>query len=288
MSGGAPANGGHLVAELHHGRPNVIEELNFGNWFEAANGHADGAADDIRFGQGRIKNALGAKFPLQAGGGFEDAALPFYRRQAFFAAAIGDVFAENDDALVAFHFIEQSEGDHFDHGFRMAFFFRGGIEIAGGRVYVRRVDPFVNRIRCREFGRESAIGGSDNLAVHFGFQGFDFAFFQDAFAHQEHGEFRKRVALRFGGAFGLALVELFIVGKRVRIGPDYVRVDQRGAFAGAAMFGGAAQRGIAFQRLGAVAFFDVQIRIISYQFGNAATGSLDFYRNGNGVTVVFD
>ena len=41
MSGGAPANRGHLIAQLHHGRPDVIEELNFGNRFQAANGHAD-------------------------------------------------------------------------------------------------------------------------------------------------------------------------------------------------------------------------------------------------------
>ena len=55
---GAPAHDGHLVAELHHGGPDVIEELNFGHGLEAARGHADGAADDVRFRQRRIEHAL--------------------------------------------------------------------------------------------------------------------------------------------------------------------------------------------------------------------------------------
>ncbi len=170
----------------------------------------------------------------------------------------------------------------------MAFFFWRGFEIAGGGVDVWRVNPLVNRIRRREFGGQCAIGGFDDFAIHFGFQSFDFAFLQDAFAHEEHGKFRERIALRFGGAFGLALVEFFVVGKRMRIGADDVRVDQRRTFAGAAMFGGAAQRGVTFQRLGAVAFLDVQIRIIPDELGNAAAGSLHFDRDRNGVAVVFD
>src|SRR5277367_3828209 len=57
VSAGAPPNGGEFITQLHHGRPDVIEKLNFRNWFQAAGGHADGAADDIRLGQGRIENA---------------------------------------------------------------------------------------------------------------------------------------------------------------------------------------------------------------------------------------
>ena len=74
----------------------------------------------------------------------------------------------------------------------------------------------------------------------------------------------------------------------MRVGPDHVRVDQRGALAGAAMFGGASERGITFQGLGAVTFLDVQVRIIPHQLGNAAAGSLHFHRDGNRVAVVFD
>ncbi len=53
----------------------------------------------------RIENAIGAEFALQTRGGFEYAALPFHGGKLFFAAAIRDVFAEDDDALVVLHFV---------------------------------------------------------------------------------------------------------------------------------------------------------------------------------------
>ncbi len=66
---------------------------------------------------------------LQAGGGFEDPALPFDMFEIFFAAGVGHVFAENGDALVARHFVEQCGRDHFHHGLGCA------VEL---RLYVER------------------------------------------------------------------------------------------------------------------------------------------------------
>ena len=129
ITSGAPANGGQFVAQLHHGRPDVIEELNFGDWFQSAGGHADRASDNIRLRQRRIEDAVRAEFALQAGRGFEDAALPFHRGELFFAAAIGDVFTEDDDARVALHFVDQRGRDHFDHGFGIAVLFGFGVEL---------------------------------------------------------------------------------------------------------------------------------------------------------------
>src|SRR5258708_12521966 len=74
---GAPAQDAQLVANLHHGRPDVVEELDFGDGLQAAGGHADGAADDAGFGKRRVEDAVVAVFSLQAGSSFEDAALPF-------------------------------------------------------------------------------------------------------------------------------------------------------------------------------------------------------------------
>src|SRR6266852_3246599 len=74
LSRGAPAHHGELVADLHHGRPDVVEELNFRDGLQAARGHADGAADDAGFRQRRIENAGAAEAALQAGGSLEDAA----------------------------------------------------------------------------------------------------------------------------------------------------------------------------------------------------------------------
>src|SRR5581483_1608504 len=114
----APAHGGELVAELHHGGPNVIEELNFGDRLHAAAGHADGAAHDGGFGEGRIEAAARAELHLQAGGDFEDAALSFDFAEAGFAAAIGDIFAEDHHARIAAHLFAEGgvEQVHHSHG----------------------------------------------------------------------------------------------------------------------------------------------------------------------------
>src|SRR5260370_6052273 len=96
---GAPAKDTQLTANLHHGRPDVVEELNFGDGLEAAGGHADGAANDAGFGEGRVENAIVAVFSLQAGSGFEDAALAFDVLEIFLTAGVGDGLAKNRDAV---------------------------------------------------------------------------------------------------------------------------------------------------------------------------------------------
>ena len=84
------------------------------------------------------------------------------------------------------------------------------------------------------------------------------------------------------------LVELFVVGKRMRIRTRDVRVNQRGAAALAAVFDGFLADGVAFQRIGAVAFRDVQAGKAAHELRNAAAGGLHFHGNGDGVAVVFD
>src|SRR6266481_5242332 len=75
---GAPAHDAEFIADLHHGGPDVVEELNFGNGLHASGGHADCTADNTGFREWRVKNAVGAVFALESCSGFEDAALPFY------------------------------------------------------------------------------------------------------------------------------------------------------------------------------------------------------------------
>ena len=147
---GAPAHDAEFVANLHHGRPDVVEELDFGDGLQSARGHADGAADDVGFGERRVENAIGAVFALQAGSGFEDAALPFHVLEIFFAAGVGNVFAENGDALVARHFVGERGGNHFDHGLRRAVKLRLGSKCGRGGIDVGRinVDRGSNRLRA--------------------------------------------------------------------------------------------------------------------------------------------
>ena len=54
----APADQRQFVSQLHHGGPDVVEELDFDYWLQSARGHARGAADDIGFSQWRVKHAV--------------------------------------------------------------------------------------------------------------------------------------------------------------------------------------------------------------------------------------
>ena len=69
-----------------------------------------GAPNDVGFGERRVEDAVVAEFALQAEGELEDAAFPFHLLllEILFAAAIGNVFAEDDDAFVALHFVAQA------------------------------------------------------------------------------------------------------------------------------------------------------------------------------------
>jgi hypothetical protein len=73
----APAHDAEFVADLHHGGPDVVEELNFGYGLETASGHANATADNRGFGERRIENSVSSVLALEAGSGLEDAALPF-------------------------------------------------------------------------------------------------------------------------------------------------------------------------------------------------------------------
>ena len=168
----APALRGHFIAQLHHGRPDVVEELNFRNRLQPSNGHADGAPHDRSFGDRRIEHAARAVLALQARSGLEDAALPFHVGQIFDAAAVRDIFSEDYDALVAGHFVEQRGRDDFNHRFWMAVQMRLRFKLLRGGIDIGRVDIHVNRIGRRRFRRERAIGGLGNFANDVGFESF--------------------------------------------------------------------------------------------------------------------
>src|SRR5689334_12896502 len=68
----APASDDQFVANLHHGRPDVVEELHLSHRLQTANRHADRAACNGSFREWRIENAVGSEAALQAGGGLEN------------------------------------------------------------------------------------------------------------------------------------------------------------------------------------------------------------------------
>src|ERR1700722_5069338 len=72
------------------------------------------------------------------------------------------------------------------------------------------------------------------------------------------------------------------------VGARYVRVNERWPTALPAVLNGGFADGIAFKRVGTIAFRDVQARETAGEFRDAAARGLDFDRNGNGVSVVFN
>ena len=71
---GPPAQHRQLVAQLHHGGPDVVEKLDLGDGFHATGSHADGPPDDAGFSDGCIKDAIGAELALKALGSLKNAA----------------------------------------------------------------------------------------------------------------------------------------------------------------------------------------------------------------------
>ena len=71
---GAPADQRQFVTKLHHGGPDVVEELDFHYRLEPARSHASGAAHDVGFCDGRVEYAVRAEVALQPGGQLEHAA----------------------------------------------------------------------------------------------------------------------------------------------------------------------------------------------------------------------
>ena len=110
----------------------------------------------------------------------------------------------------------------------------------------------MNGVDGGRFGAERLVASFADFAVHIGFEGFDLLLVEQAFAHEEERKFGQRIAMRFLFALFGGFVELFVVGKRMRIGANDVRVKQCGAAALANVVDGFFGCGVAFERVGAV------------------------------------
>src|SRR5438034_2455520 len=67
---GTPANQRKLVAQLHHRRPDVVEELNLNHRLQPARRHSGRSTHDRCLGKRRIEHPVGPKIALQAKGQF--------------------------------------------------------------------------------------------------------------------------------------------------------------------------------------------------------------------------
>ena len=178
--------------------------------------------------------------------------------QVVFAAGVGHVFAKNGDALVARHFVEERQRDHFDHGFRGTAQLRFRLKGSGRRIDVRRKHVHSNRIYRRLFRRQRLVSRIAHFIVDFRFQGLDLFLVQNAFAHQKKCELGNGIAARLFLALFGGLVQFFVVGKRMRIRASDMSMNQRGPAALAAILHRFLAYGIAFDRISPVAFRHVQ------------------------------
>src|SRR6185312_4343130 len=142
-----------------HGRPDVIEELNLKHRLKSASSHSDRATNDVRLRQRRVKDAGAAKLSLEISCHLEYAALTLHFFEILLTRAIGDVFAENDDARVSSHLGVQATINQIDHRARIAgkvgaLFI---IKISRSRIHVRRVDKLKRGFRSRLGAGKGAV-----------------------------------------------------------------------------------------------------------------------------------
>src|SRR5258708_7770683 len=84
------------------------------------------------------------------------------------------------------------------------------------------------------------------------------------------------------------LIGVLVVGERVRVGANYVSMNERRPAALANVVNSFLTRCVAFYRVGAIDFGHVQPWKIAHEFRDAAAGGLHFDGDGNCVAVVFD
>ena len=118
----------HLVAQLHHRRPDVIEELYFHYRLQVADGHSDCPPDDGRLGERGIEDAVVAKQPLQAVRELEHPALAEHDLERFMPARIRHVFSEHDNPGIARHLVLESVVDGGNHRVGLPLGLRGRVE----------------------------------------------------------------------------------------------------------------------------------------------------------------
>src|SRR5438067_1929432 len=124
------------------GGPDIVEELYLDDRLQAARRHANGAPDDVRFGERRVEDARAAETTLQIRRHLEDAAFALDLFEILLARAIRHVLAEDDDARITRQLFVQTAIDQIGHRAFFAFkhdaLFR--VELRRSRIYVGRID----------------------------------------------------------------------------------------------------------------------------------------------------
>ena len=279
---------GQLVADLHHRRPDVVEELDLDHRLQPADGHAHRPADDVGLGQRRVEHALAPEGALQPQGGLEHAALALHLGQRLGAAAVGHVFAEHEDARVAGHLVREGAVDGRHHRDRRVFGRAGDVEAVVRRIDVGRVHVAQHRRRVGRGGGEGAVGRRLNLVVDAARDLRQRVVVGEPAVGQPRGEPGDGVAGPLGLAFRRALVVAVVVRFGMRVQPHHPGLDEDRPAPAARVGEGPPQGLDAGQRVGAVDADDLQPRERRHEAGDVAARGLELDGDGDGVAVVLD
>ena len=132
-----------------------------------------------------------------------------------------------------------------------------GVELLARRIDVGRVDEVVDRLGAGLLGGERRVGRREDFGVDLFLDLRDLGVGRVAFGDEPLREVRDRVARRVGLALFGRAIHHFVVGQRVRVRPNDVRVDERRAFALARVVDRALHRLVARDEIAAVDFLDV-------------------------------
>ena len=105
---------------------------------------------------------------------------------------------------------------------------------------------------------------------------------------QELGHPHDRIPGRFLRALFRCFVQALVIGERMRIGADDLRVDERWSPARAGVGQRLLDRGVRGQEIGAVDALDEQVRERGHQFRDVAARGLHFHGHRDRVAVVLD
>ena len=155
--------------------PDVIKELNLDDRLQAPRGQPDGAAHDVRLGEGRVVDPIAPELPLQAPRDLEHPALPLHLLEILLPARVGHVLAVHENAWVPRHLVFEAAVQQIHHrrGIPRELGVVFGVELLGGGVDVGRVDVEQRRLGLGLGRGERHVGHDLHFLVHLSLDGLD-------------------------------------------------------------------------------------------------------------------
>ena len=149
-------------------------------------------------------------------------------------AGVGHVLAKDHDARITLHLVLQAGVDQVGHG---AFLRVRRLHRRLGQIFPRGVQVFgidmpLDGTDLRQRRAQHPVGGAPHLFVDLLFQPVDGRRIENAVAQQAHLQLGQRIQSSFPLALRLRPVEPFVVGKGMRIRPDYMPMHKGRTLAG--------------------------------------------------------